>query len=113
MRIANSASEAIKAAEELGYPVVLKLHSETITHKTDIGGVKLNLANAEAVRTAFQEIESAVVAKASRADFLGVSVQPMVKVLFTLFLAVLLVLCSTNQTVPPNQAGQILAIIIS
>lgn len=79
MRVAASADEAAAAAAELGYPVVLKLHSETITHKTDIGGVKLNLGDEEAVRTAFQEIESAVESKATSADFLGVSVQPMVK----------------------------------
>ncbi|MAS37269.1 MAG: acetyl CoA synthetase subunit alpha [Anaerolineaceae bacterium] len=79
MEVAASADEAVKAADAMGYPVVLKIHSETITHKTDIGGVKLNLADADAVRTAYDEIESAVIAKASREDFLGVSVQPMVK----------------------------------
>jgi acetyltransferase len=40
---------AVKAADEIGYPVVLKLYSETITHKTDVGGVQLNLGSAEAV----------------------------------------------------------------
>jgi acetyltransferase len=79
MRIASSAAEAVKAAEEIGYPVVLKIHSETITHKTDIGGVKLNLGDADAVRAAFRQIEESVLKHASRADFLGVSVQPMVK----------------------------------
>ena len=79
MHIATSEGEAVKAAEELGYPVVLKLHSETITHKTDVGGVKLNLDNAEAVRGAFKAIHDAVVEKAKESDFLGVSVQPMVK----------------------------------
>ena len=44
----------------IGFPVVLKLFSETITHKTDVGGVKLNLQDAAAVRRAFQDIESAV-----------------------------------------------------
>ena len=42
-RIAKSKEEAVKAADAIGYPVVLKLHSETITHKTDVGGVQLNL----------------------------------------------------------------------
>ena len=41
--IAATADEAVKAADEIGYPVVLKLYSETITHKTDVGGVQLNL----------------------------------------------------------------------
>ena len=43
-RIAKSKEEAVEAAEAIGYPVVLKLHSETITHKTDVGGVQLNLS---------------------------------------------------------------------
>jgi acetyltransferase len=79
MHIATSVDAALKAAEEVGYPVVLKLHSETITHKTDVGGVKLNLADADAVRGAFKAIHDAVVEKAKESDFLGVSVQPMVK----------------------------------
>ncbi|MCB9456850.1 MAG: bifunctional acetate--CoA ligase family protein/GNAT family N-acetyltransferase [Anaerolineaceae bacterium] len=79
MRIATTADGAVDAAERMGYPVVLKLHSETITHKTDIGGVKLNLRDEAAVRKAFNDIESAVLGKANRNDFLGVSVQPMVK----------------------------------
>src|SRR5205085_7971685 len=47
--IATDASAAVKSAERLGYPVVLKPYSETITHKTDVGGVQLNLGSAEAV----------------------------------------------------------------
>jgi acetyltransferase len=58
---------------------VLKLHSETITHKTDVGGVQLNLKDPQAVRAAFEAIEASVTQKASREDFLGVSVQQMVK----------------------------------
>ena len=58
--VAESADEAVKLADQIGYPVVLKLHSETITHKTDVGGVQLNLRNATAVRRAFKAIESAV-----------------------------------------------------
>ena len=42
-------ADAVKAADEIGYPIVLKLYSETITHKTDVGGVQLNLGNADAV----------------------------------------------------------------
>lgn len=78
-RIAPSAEDAVQAADEIGYPVVLKLHSETITHKTDVGGVHLNLKDAAAVRSAFQSIEDTVSKKASKADFLGVTVQPMIK----------------------------------
>ena len=43
--VARTPDEAAKFAGEIGYPVVLKLHSETITHKTDVGGVQLNLAD--------------------------------------------------------------------
>jgi acetyltransferase len=83
-RIAASEDEAVRCAAATGYPVVLKLHSHSITHKTEVGGVQLNLANAAAVRRAYAAIEAG--AKAARAPlargrkhFLGVSVQPMVK----------------------------------
>ncbi len=80
MYIAPTVDEAVQAADTVGYPVVLKLHSETVTHKSDVGGVKLNLEDADAVRTAYDQIYKSVSEKASAADFLGVSVQPMVKV---------------------------------
>ena len=76
--IAKSADEATAKAKELGYPVVLKLHSETITHKTDVGGVQLNLKDEQAVRSAFETIKRNVSKKHSVDDFLGVTVQPMV-----------------------------------
>jgi acetyltransferase len=71
--------EAVRQAEQIGYPVVAKLFSETITHKTDVGGVKLNLRNSDEVRNAFREIQASVREKASAGDFMGVTVQPMVK----------------------------------
>jgi acetyltransferase len=77
--IATTVEEAAKRAEEIGFPVVLKLHSETVTHKTDVGGVKLNLANVDEVRAAFSAIQKGVAEKASAADFGGVTVQPMIK----------------------------------
>jgi acetyltransferase len=77
--IAKSQAEAVQLAENMGYPVVLKLYSETITHKTDVGGVKLNLADAAAVANAYQAIESSVLAKVGAEHFLGVTVQPMLK----------------------------------
>src|SRR5215212_1504410 len=79
-RIATSREDAIKAADEIGYPVVLKLHSETITHKTDVGGVQLNLADAAAVQNAYTGIENSVAQKVGAEHFLGVTVQPMAKV---------------------------------
>jgi acetyltransferase len=78
-RVAKTEQEALKAAGEIGYPVVLKLFSETITHKTDVGGVQLNLKDAEAVSAAYRRIESAVKEKAGEGHFLGVTVQPMIK----------------------------------
>ncbi|MEM7347077.1 MAG: GNAT family N-acetyltransferase, partial [Chloroflexota bacterium] len=76
-RLATSDEEAVTAAETIGYPVVLKLHSEIITHKSDVGGVQLNLANAEAVRHAYQAIQKNVVESLSPDAFSGVTVQPM------------------------------------
>jgi acetyltransferase len=79
-RIARSEDEAVQVAGEIGYPVVLKLHSETITHKTDVGGVQLNITDPEAVRRAYAAIADSVKVKAGAGHFLGVTVQPMVKV---------------------------------
>lgn len=78
-RIAANESEAVRLAGEIGYPVVLKLHSETITHKTDVGGVQLNLKDASAVKAAYRAIAEAVSKRAGAQDFLGVTVQPMVQ----------------------------------
>ncbi|MBD2518574.1 bifunctional acetate--CoA ligase family protein/GNAT family N-acetyltransferase [Nostoc sp. FACHB-973] len=90
--VAKSEDEAVQCAETIGYPVVLKLFSEIITHKTDVGGVQLNLKDAEAVRQAYRTIESSLQEKLQRDPdysdamnhvstklFLGVTVQPMVK----------------------------------
>ena len=79
-RVAKTEDEAVKDAAEIGYPIVLKLFSDTITHKTDVGGVKLNLKDEAAVRGAFQEIRTSVTQKASAEHFGGVTVQPMVRV---------------------------------
>ncbi|HEY4691352.1 MAG TPA: bifunctional acetate--CoA ligase family protein/GNAT family N-acetyltransferase [Anaerolineae bacterium] len=77
-RIATTEAEAVKATEDIGYPVVLKLYSETITHKTDVGGVQLNLKDADAVRRAFRDIQASVARKAGAQHFQGVTVQPMI-----------------------------------
>lgn len=78
-RIAGSADEAAQVADEMGYPIVLKLFSETITHKTDVGGVQLNLKDADAVRGAFNRIQQSVTEKVGAEHFMGVTVQPMIK----------------------------------
>jgi len=77
--LAATPDAAAAAADEIGYPVVIKLNSETITHKTDVGGVQLNLKDAAAVRAAFDLIRTNVAAHSSEAYFQGVTVQPMVK----------------------------------
>jgi len=78
-RVARSEDEAVGHAGKIGYPVVLKLTSETITHKTDVGGVRLNLRDAEAVRAAYRGIEASVREKAGAQHFQGVTVQPMIR----------------------------------
>lgn len=75
--VASSEEEAVQLAQSIGYPVVLKLFSKTITHKTDVGGVQLNLTDAKAVRWAYQAIKTSVTQKAGTEHFLGVTVQPM------------------------------------
>ena len=78
-KVARDEVAAVKLASEIGVPVVLKIHSHTITHKTDVGGVKLNLATTEAVRDAYREIQTNVTARAGADAFEGVTVQPMVR----------------------------------
>ena len=78
-RIALSTDQAVQMAEHLGFPVVLKLHSKTITHKTDVGGVKLNLRDQSEVREAWAAIENSVWKELGSEHFQGVTVQPMVE----------------------------------
>jgi acetyltransferase len=76
--VAQTADEAVAAADAIGYPVVVKLLSRTITHKTDVGGVVLNLKSASDVRDAFDTVQRAVAEKAGAEHFEGVTVQAMV-----------------------------------
>ena len=83
--IATSEDEAVDLEKKFGCPVVLKVFSETITHKREVGGVKLNLQGASAVRRAFREIAQGAAAfqlpqgaRKSAHAFLGVTVQPMI-----------------------------------
>ena len=78
-RIAKTEAESVKLAKTIGFPVVLKLYSETITHKTDVGGVQLNLKDEADVRRAFKAIKSACVEKAGAKHFQGVTVQKMIR----------------------------------
>jgi acetyltransferase len=76
--VARTLEEAAAQAARIGYPVVLKLFSETITHKTDVGGVQLNLDGREAVEQAWRSIQTSVTEKAGAEHFQGVTVQPMI-----------------------------------
>jgi acetyltransferase len=76
--VARSPDEAVKLADRLGYPVVLKLDSETITHKTDVGGVRLNLQDSGEVRRAYEEMETSITENYGPEDFGGAAVQRMV-----------------------------------
>ncbi len=77
-KIARTESEAVRLAEKMRYPVVLKLYSETITHKTDVGGVQLNIRNAQGAKLSYRAIQRSVKEKAGAKAFEGVTVQPMV-----------------------------------
>ena len=76
---ALTADDAVVAAEQMGYPVVLKVRSPDVTHKTDVGGVELRLADAAAVRAAFDRIVASVQKRLPEATIQGVTVQPMVR----------------------------------
>ncbi|TAK42686.1 MAG: bifunctional acyl-CoA synthetase/GNAT family N-acetyltransferase [Betaproteobacteria bacterium] len=76
--VAHSPMEAMLLAQELGYPVAMKIDSPDITHKTDAGGVRLNLGNAQSVRAAYQEIVDAVGQHRPGAHLNGVAVEPMI-----------------------------------
>ncbi len=77
-RIAENADRAVEIAEEIGYPVVLKIHSQDITHKTDVGGVALDIRDEKMVKAAFERIIESVKNAKPEARIEGVSVQPMV-----------------------------------
>ncbi|MDZ7657723.1 acetate--CoA ligase family protein [Fodinibius sp.] len=74
-QFAQTEEDAIEAAESIGYPVVLKLISESVSHKTEVNGVKLGLRNAEDVQSAWKDIKQA--ADSAGVDMEGVQVQKM------------------------------------
>jgi acetyl coenzyme A synthetase (ADP forming)-like protein len=76
--LARTADEAAALADRIGYPVAVKLASRTVVHKTDVGGVRLGLGDAGAVRRAFDEIRSRLGVSDQAAAMEGVVVQPMV-----------------------------------
>jgi acetyltransferase len=75
---AATAEDAVARARQIGYPVVLKIHSPDITHKTDVEGVQLNLASDDEVRRAFEAMLASARRLRPDAQILGVTVQRMV-----------------------------------
>jgi acetyltransferase len=74
---AGTAGEAVEAAERIGYPVAMKVISENISHKSDVGGVQLNLRNRGAVSEAFEDMNSRIRNAFPDANLDGVMVQPL------------------------------------
>lgn len=77
-RVAATTEEAVAAADAVGYPVVLKVVSAQIQHKSDVGGVALAIATPDQVRQACERIRASVAAKAPHATVEGILVAPMV-----------------------------------
>jgi len=75
----NTASDALVAAENVGLPVAMKINSPDITHKSDVGGVRLNIREPRSVRTAFREMVDAVKAASPEARIEGVTIEPMLE----------------------------------
>ncbi|MCD6514776.1 MAG: acetate--CoA ligase family protein [Candidatus Odinarchaeota archaeon] len=73
--VARDVDEAIEKAKEIGFPVVLKIFSPDILHKSDVGGVKVNLKNEEELRKAYEEIMNNVKSRVPNARIEGVVVQ--------------------------------------
>jgi len=77
LKLAKTADEAVRYADEAGYPVVLKVASPQILHKTDVGGIKVGVKSADEVREVFAAIMSSVAEKAPDAKVYGIEVQNM------------------------------------
>ena len=76
--LAKNAAEAQSAAEKIGYPVVMKIASPDILHKSDVGGVKVGLDNAEDVEAAFNEMMKIAKSAVPNANIMGVLIQEMI-----------------------------------
>ncbi len=77
-RLARSADDAVRFAADIGFPVVMKVESPKILHKTEIGGVRVGVAQADAVRSAFAELSAAAARVVPADDVDGILVQPVV-----------------------------------
>jgi acetyltransferase len=76
--VAHSPNEALLIAQQLGFPVAMKINSHDISHKSDVGGVMLNLRNAQEVRAAYQHIVDNVQRNQPSARIDGISIEPMI-----------------------------------
>lgn len=79
-QVAKSAIEAADIANKIGYPIVMKIHSPDITHKSDMGGVALNIKDEDAVWNTFKNMTRSIKEKMPEARIEGVTIQPMVNV---------------------------------
>jgi acetyltransferase len=77
--IVRSPNEALVQAETIGFPVALKINSPDITHKSDAGGVRLGISNAQAARSAYNEMLAEVRRNRPEARIDGVTIQPMLQ----------------------------------
>jgi len=77
--IAESETKAVQIAEKIGYPVVMKIYSPDITHKSDVGGVILDLQSKDDVKKAFDNMIKQVKQKVPKAKIKGVTIQKMIK----------------------------------
>jgi acetyl coenzyme A synthetase (ADP forming)-like protein len=78
-KIATNEDDCAKISEEIGFPVVLKIASPDIVHKVDVGGVEINLKNAQEVRDSFRRIMESVKGARPDARILGINVQEFMK----------------------------------
>ena len=74
---AHDPSEALAIAEEIGFPVAMKIHSKDITHKSDVDGVRLGISSGQDVRTAFRELVGTAQERMPDANIRGVTIEPM------------------------------------
>ncbi|MDZ7741981.1 MAG: bifunctional acetate--CoA ligase family protein/GNAT family N-acetyltransferase [Bacteroidota bacterium] len=76
--LADSEDKAVSLAEKIGFPVVMKIESPDITHKSDVGGVALNIENADMIRAQYKSMMAHVKKEAPKAKVRGVTLQPMI-----------------------------------
>ncbi len=81
LRLAADITAATQAATELGFPVVMKIHSPDISHKTEVNGVALNLTSVDAVQQSFKQLTESAARLRPDARLRGVTIQPMITAL--------------------------------